>query len=219
VCALIAHSVSILLYAIVRKSIPMDMMTQDVLLRSWGLGLVLIFVSQKYKERYLSQAVILASLLLFAASFPMPLPSEMKMCPHFSKGIIPLSVLLYDISVVIFAYCFSLSILFFYRKRYLSEEKDNGILWDSIPSKIGSSALWGVFIFTVSHVIASFGQIAQFGTYWGWNPMHLMFVSVWFLYAGMIHLQWINGFPEKASPIMGIIGFICISSFRVIWIL
>jgi len=215
--ALAVHSLSIVLYATIIESVPMDMKTQDGLLRLWGVGVVLAFVSIKYRDKILAQTIIFALLLLFISAFPMQLPSKMRMPPHLSKGLaLPLSVLIYDLSVVIFAYCFSLSVACWFKKQVNKSDWGCILSGKSLYGKINDCALWGLFVFTISQIVGSFGKLTQQGTYWEWNPMHLVFVSIWMLYAGMIHLKWVNGFSRRLLPALGVAGFVGIMGFRVI---
>jgi hypothetical protein len=216
-CALAVLTAAVLLYAVVRRGIPMDVPTQDALLRSWGLGLVLVFISAKYSERFLLLAVGLALALLFVFAYPMPLPSKMRMPPFLSKGLaLPASVLVYDAAAVVFAYCFSLSVFSFFQKKPPEGQKSESASSKSVTVRIGDCALWGLFLFTVSQVLASIGNLIHHGTYWEWNPIHLVLVSVWMLYAGMVHLRWVNNISHKALPMAGVLGFFAILGFQVI---
>lgn len=215
--ALAVLTVAVILYAVVRRGIPMDVPTQDALLRSWGLGLVLVFISARYKERLLLLAVGLAMALLFVFAFPMPLPSKMRMPPFLSRGLaLPLSVLIYDAAAVVFAYCFSLSVFSLFRKKPAPGHASDGAPSKPVTARIGDCALWGLFIFTVSQVTAFIGNLIHHGTYWEWNPIHLTLVSVWMLYAGMVHLRWVNSISQKTLPVAGILGFFTILGFQVI---
>ena len=222
ITALIIQTVSIVLYTIkyvtTRHGVPLDMKTQDCLFRSWGLGIILLFASKRYNTMLLSGAIIFTILLLFISAFPMPLVPDMMMCHHLSGGIaMPIAVLIYDFSVVLFAYCFGLSVAYFFKKQ---SDEDAGInSAESLYNRIYQCAIWGLSVFTLSQIVGSFGKLIYHGTYWAWNPIHLLFLSIWMLYAGMIHIKWVNGLSEKTLPIMGIIGFIGIIGFRVIMML
>lgn len=200
----------------IRYGIPLDIISLDCLFRSLGLGIVLLYASKKYNHVPLSISIIFAILLLFISTFPMPLISEIKICDFLIEGVaLPISVLIYDLSVVIFAYCFSLSMTLFIQKPESSDDSDINSC-ESLYNRINNCAIWGLSIFTLSHIVGSFGVMNQHGTYWFWNPMHLFFISIWMLYAGMIHVKWVNSLSQKALPILGIIGFISVIGFRVI---
>jgi hypothetical protein len=127
----------------------------------------------------------------------------------------PIAVLIYDFSVVLFAYCFSLSIAYFIKKR--QPDGESGVnSAESIYNRINQCVIWGVSVFTLSQIVGSFGKLIYHGTYWTWNPIHLMFIAIWLFYAGMIHVKWVNGLSEKTLPVLGIIGFIGLIGFRVI---
>lgn len=219
--ALIIQSVCLLLlffikYVTTQYWISLDLLSLDCLFRSFGLGIVLVFASKKYNHVLLSKTIIIAILLLFVSTFPMPLVSEIKICDFLAEGIaLPVSLLIYDFSIVIFAYCFSLSVTFLFQKPE-SDDDHTPNSSESIYNRIYNCAIWGLSIFTLSHIVGSIGVLTQHGTYWFWNPMHLFFISIWMLYAGMIHVKWINNLSGKALPTLGIIGFSGLIGFRVI---
>lgn len=217
-CALALHSVSLILYVITKNGFPMDTPNQDALIRIWGMGVLLLIVSIRNRHKLFPQSILFAIFLFSLSAIPMPLPSELWMCHHFKGAALTVSVLVYDLAILLFAYCFSLSIIYF----CLPEPSDRGgpiLTRGDMYNRIHASALFGLAIFVAAQIIGSFGVLAQYGTYWYWCPVHILFVSVWLFYAGMIHLKWIGDFPKKMLPACGIVGFLAILGFRLIFLI
>lgn len=216
---LAVHCASVVMYALARNGLPLDMRTQDALIKTCGLSVVFVYVWAKYRDRLLARAILLAQLLFFASAFPMPLPSQLRLCAKLSAGVaLPLSVVIYDLSVVVFAYCGSLSLTWFFRNRGLPTGHPAHSDAPSLYERIGNCALWGLAIFTLSQVLGSFGNLVQHGTYWDWNPFHLLFVAVWLFYAAMVHVKWVGGMSRRALPVLGITGFLAILGFKVLFL-
>lgn len=211
------HTATIILYSITMKGLPLDTPNQDALIRIWEMGILLLVVSLRYRHKLFPQAVILAILLIALAAFPMPLPSDIWMCGHFKGVAMNVSVVIYDLSVIGFAYTFSLSAVYFGMKGSF-ELGGRTVTRGDIYNRIHTTTVWGLAIFVVAQIVGSVGILSQYGTYWFWCPVHVLFVAIWLFYAGMIHLKWATGFPKTLLPVCGLIGFIAILGFRLIWL-
>ncbi|MCB9482129.1 MAG: hypothetical protein H6680_09965 [Desulfobacteraceae bacterium] len=205
IAALAVHTISLFSYIILCGYVPMHKRTQYMIPRTWGLSIILVYTWIKYESRLLTKIMIFTVLAMFFIGFPVPAPSEFDVMPGFI-GIRPfLWFHIYDISVVLFAYCFCLSIAWFLIKHENSEGNAK-----SLMKRIHSITLWGFVFFTLSQIAGSAWAIIDFGDYWHWKPMHLMSVAIWMFYGAMVHVKYVSGLSKKVLPVMGTIGFLCV---------
>lgn len=196
------HTVSLLSYTVLCGFIPMHARTQNCLPRTWGMAALMIFLLPKLKDRLLLGNIILGILILCAVGLPLPLAGEMSVREGFLAPGPFFWFHLYDASVVIFTYCFSLSLTLLLKPADLPAS-DTAELQRSVRS----SALWGFIFFTFAQIAGSIWAVRDFGDYWHWKPMHLISVAVWMFYAGMVHVRWIRGMSFRTAPVMGVVGF------------
>lgn len=204
ITAIAVHGVSLFSYIILSGYVPLHKRRQYMIPTTFGLSIILLFTWTKYKNRLLSKIVSFTVLFMFFCGFPVPLPSEM---PSISclTGIEPfLWYNVYNMAVALFAYCFCLSIAWFFSQNKNEAEAKSFI------KRIHNVSLWGFVLFTFSQAAGSVWAIAEFGDYWQWKPIHLMSVAIWMFYAAMIHVKYMSGFSKKVLPLMGTIGFACI---------
>lgn len=196
------HLTSLLFYTCLCGYIPIHKRVQNTLVRTFGMAVVLNYIFFKYKDKLLSKIIILSILMVFISGLPFSLPSEMIIKDVF-LGFAPFFWFhLYDISFVIFSYCFCLSI-----KGLILINKGKNDFYYTLKPRIHNAAFFGFTIFTLGQIAGSVWAMIDFGDYWHWKPMHLLSVSTWMFYAAMVHLKWIKEIPRKTLPLMGIIGF------------
>lgn len=196
------HTISVVSYIALCGYIPMHARTQNCLPRTWGMAMIMIFVLPKLKERLLLGNIILGILILCMVGLPLPLAKEMGVREGFLAPAPFFWFHLYDVAVVIFTYCFSLSFTLLLRRK-----NSSGLDQCRLQTKIPSTALWGFVFFTFAQIAGSIWAIKDFGDYWHWRPMHLISVAVWMFYAGMIHVRWIPGMSHRTAALMGVTGF------------
>ena len=194
ISAFLVHTAAFILYIILCGYVPMHKRVQNCLPRTWGLGLVLVFILKRHKEKFVPGMVILTLLVIFVSGLPFPLPSQMETREVFIGAAPFFWFHIYDFSFVLFAFFFD------------GSPKDSAAR-GFLVKRIQNTALWGFILFTIAQLAGSVWAVIDFGDYWHWKPMHLMSVSIWMFYAGMIHLKWVKGLSYRVLPAMGTIGF------------
>jgi len=196
------HTLSVLSYIGLCGHIPIHARAQMALPRTWGMGMIMIFVLPNLKDRLLLGNIIIGILILCMVGLPLPLANEMGVRAGLLAAAPFFWFHLYDVAVVIFTYCFSLSLTLL-----LKRKDSSGLSNAQLQSKIRSIALWGFVFFTLAQIAGSIWAVKDFGEYWLWHPMHLISVAVWIFYAGMIHLRWIPEISSRRGAVMGVTGF------------
>lgn len=173
----------------------------------WGILMLSIFFSWKYRTIIMNFAGIIISicLLIYANSLSMqPAP----LVPALQNSIL-LSVHVASAVVAYgaFAIGFIASVLFMMQKndRFSSLPKSKDL------EKISyHSVIIGFPFMTLVIVLGALWADIAWGRYWGWDPKETASLLTWLIYAGYLHTRVIRGYQGRSTALLLIIGFVAV---------
>ena len=205
VVAFVAHTISMIIYTATCGHILLHLRYQNFFPRTWGLALVVMFMLMlpKLRDNLLTAITLAGILVICLVGGPLRLPSNMCTSARFLQPAPMMWFHLKDTSIVVFAFCFSLSLTWLLRRGRDSDMMPN----NKLEQMMYSAALWGFILFSGAQVAGSVWAHFGFGDFWLWRPMHFSSALIWIFYAAMLHVRWVPKLSRRTGPIMGIVGY------------
>ena len=111
----------------------------------------------------------------------------------------------------IFALAFCLSLVYLLQERQLKRKRSGG-MFRRLPPLESLDALnyrcvaWGFALFTISIVTGALLAKARWGAFWSWEPVQVLSVIAWLLYALLLQARSF-GWRGRRAATLTIIGF------------
>ena len=191
--AFIIHSTMLILRSLEAGHLPMFSMYETLLLYSWCVSLLSLFVLMKYRINEINFITIpICCLALVVAFFniedPRPLPLVLD--TYWFELHVTTSFVAYSF----FTLAFASSIVYLLKVQIRKSGTGN-------YSVAQRSAVWGFFLFSASMFAGAVWAYLAWGIYWLWEPKVLWSFIVWFFYAGVVHVIYLRRNVEKAGAI------------------
>jgi len=212
--AIIFHFISMVLYTITIRQIPIQNLSQSLSIAAFFLGCMFLFFQYKFDLKILG---VFASILLSATMLVvLILPDAPIEQTSVLKGF-----WLYSHIILVFAGEAALALACGTGILYLLQEKGikakkPGFFFKRLPSvdlldSVGYTCLTtGFALLTIGLITGFIYAKAIWGRFWGWDPKEIFSVVTWLIYAALLHLRLYSGWRGRKSAIMTIIGFLII---------
>lgn len=195
------NTMSIVSRGIVSGHMPMSNTYETLVLFSWLIAIIYLFLWKTDKERFLATGCSLLIVLIIAvASFVNDVPRPL--IPALQSNWLTIHVLFCFISYAAFAISFVTSIihLLFYKKNISLD-------FGTITYK---TIVYGYAFLILGITTGSVWGEQAWGSYWSWDPKETWSLITFFIYTIYLHTKNIFGWEDKKRSILSIVGFLFI---------
>ncbi len=212
--AVVFHCISIIIYTITIRQIPIQNLSQSLSIAAFFLGCMFLFFQYKFDLKILG---VFASILLSATMLiVLILPNAPIEQTSILKGF-----WLYSHIILVFtgeaalALACGTGILYLLQEKGIKAKKP-GFFFKRLPSldlldSVGYTCLTtGFALLTIGLITGFIYAKTIWGRFWGWDPKEIFSVGTWLIYAALLHLRLYSGWRGRKSAIMTIIGFLII---------
>lgn len=212
--AIVLHFISMVIYTITIRQIPIQNLSQSLSVAAFFLGCMFLFFQYKFDLRILGVfvSILLSATMLVVLILP-DAPIE--------KNSVLKGFWLYSHIILVFAGEAALALACGTGILYLLQEKGikakkPGFFFKRLPSvdlldSVGYTCLsTGFALLTIGLITGFIYAKAIWGRFWGWDPKEIFSVGTWIIYAALLHLRLYSGWRGRKSAIMTIIGFLII---------
>ena len=176
---------------------PLSNMFESLVVFSWAIAVLLIFMDLKYKLKVVSALTALMGLL--ALGYASLLDKEIvPLLPALRSNWLTLHVLTCFIGYAALTIAFVSSIIILGKK-----EKNTNL--DDISHKI---ITFGFLFLTLGIISGSIWANSAWGTYWSWDPKETWSLITWVIYAIYLHARLRRGWKGRKAAWLSVIGFI-----------
>lgn len=210
VAAFAAHSLGLAGRVVRTGVLPVTTLQDQVLVLCWlivGLALVL---QLRYHLSVLA-AIVCPIAFLTTLSGYLVHSGVRDLPPELKSVWIPAHVVPTFVGFAIFAVASCISLVYLLQETELKAKRRRGVL-RRLPSLETLDALnfrfvvWGFALFTLGIVTGSLLARANWGAFWSWEPVQIMSLATWLLYALLLHLRSLGWRGRKAAKLT-ILGF------------
>ena len=212
--AIVLHFISMVIYTITIRQIPIQNLSQSLSIAAFFLGCMFLFFQYKFDLKILG---VFASILLSATMLVVLILPDAPI----EKNSVLKGFWLYSHIILIFAGEAALALACGTGILYLLQEKGikakkPGFFFKRLPSvdlldSVGYTCLTtGFALLTIGLITGFIYAKAIWGRFWGWDPKEIFSVGTWLIYAALLHLRLYSGWRGRKSAIMTIIGFLII---------
>jgi len=175
---------------------PLSDMFESLVVFSWAIAVLLIFIDLKYKIKVVNALTALMGLL--ALGYASLLDKEIApLLPALRSNWLTLHVLTCFIGYAALTVAFVSSIIILCKK---GEDKN----LDNISHKI---IAFGFLFLTLGVISGSVWANSAWGTYWSWDPKETWSLITWVIYAIYLHARLRKGWKGKKAAGLSVIGF------------
>jgi len=197
ICVIVALSVYIGMRWQIALRPPLSNMFESLVVFSWAIAAVLIFIDLKYKIKVVNLLTALMGLL--ALGYASLLDKEIApLLPALRSNWLTLHVLTCFIGYAALTVAFVSSLII------LCKKKENTNL-DDISHKI---IAFGFLFLTLGVISGSVWANSAWGTYWSWDPKETWSLITWVIYAIYLHARLRKGWKGKKAAWLSVIGFV-----------
>lgn len=176
---------------------PLSNMFESLVVFSWAIALVLIFIDFKYRIKGIAALVALMSLL--SLGYASLLDKEIvPLLPALKSNWLTIHVLTCFIGYAALTVAFVASLML------LLKNKD-AVNLDALSYKM---VAFGFLFLTLGIVSGSVWANSAWGTYWSWDPKETWSLITWFIYAIYLHTRLRKGWKGTKAAWLSVIGFI-----------
>jgi len=176
---------------------PFSNMFESLVLLSWAIAIVSLFIDIKYKIRNISALTALMSLL--AIGYASLLDKEIvPLMPALKSNWLTIHVVTCFIGYAGLTAAFVSSLVLLCRK---VEE----IKLDTISYKMTA---FGFLFLALGIITGAVWANSAWGTYWSWDPKETWSLITWFIYAIYLHIRFTKGWKGKSAAWLSVIGFL-----------
>lgn len=175
---------------------PLSNMFESLVIFSWAIGWVLIFVDLKYRSKSIAALAALMSLL--SLGYASLLDKEIvPLLPALKSNWLAIHVLTCFIGYAALTVAFVSSVILLIKKK-------DEVNLDAISYKMTA---FGFLFLTLGIISGSVWANSAWGTYWSWDPKETWSLITWFIYAIYLHTRLRKGWKGKKAAWLSVIGF------------
>lgn len=176
---------------------PLSNMFESLVIFSWTLAVVFIFIDLKYKIKSLS--FLISLLCLVSIGYASLLDKEIvPLLPALKSNWLTIHVLTCFIGYAALSVAFVCSAVLLGRKK--GDEKLDEISYKMIAL--------GFLFLTLGIISGAVWANSAWGTYWSWDPKETWSLITWFIYAIYLHTRLRRGWKGKTAAWVAVIGFL-----------
>lgn len=212
--AVLSHFVSIVIYTMAARQVPLQNLSQNLSAAAFFLGGMFLFFQYKFDLKILGafasvliSGIMLAVLMIWDA--PVEKNTALKGFWFYSH------ILLVFTGDAALALSCGAGILYLLQEKGIKTKKP-GFFFKRLPSldfldNVGYTCLsTGFALLTIGLVAGFIYAKTIWGRFWSWDPKEIFSVGTWIVYAALLHLRFYSGWRGRKSAIMTIIGFLII---------
>ena len=197
ICGIISLSCYIAMRWHIAGRPPFSNMFESLVVLSWAIAIVSVFIDIKYKIKSIAAWTALMSLL--AIGYASLLDKEIvPLLPALKSNWLTIHVLTCFIGYAALTVSFVSSIIL------LCKSKDDKNL-DIISYKM---IAFGFLFLTLGIISGAVWANSAWGTYWSWDPKETWSLVTWFVYAIYLHARFRIGWKGKTAAWISVIGFL-----------
>lgn len=197
VCGILSLSLYIGMRWQIADRPPFSNMFESLVVLSWAIAIVSIFIDIKYRIKNISALTALMSLLAIGCASL--LDKEIApLLPALKSNWLTIHVLTCFIGYAALTVSFVSSAVLLCRK-----EEDAAI--DIISYKM---IAFGFLFLALGIISGAVWANSAWGTYWSWDPKETWSLITWFIYAIYLHTRLRRGWKGKKAAWVSVIGFL-----------
>ena len=176
---------------------PFSNMFESLVVFSWAIAVVFVFIDKKYNIKSISALVALMSLLTIG--YASLLDREIvPLLPALKSNWLTIHVLTCFIGYAALTISFVSSLILLCKK---TEDKN----LDAISYKMIS---FGFLFLALGIISGAVWANTAWGTYWSWDPKETWSLITWFVYAIYLHIRFRKGWKGKKAAWLSVVGFL-----------
>ena len=176
---------------------PFSNMFESLVVLSWAIAIVSVFIDIKYKIKNIAALTALMSLL--AIGYASLLDKEITpLLPALKSNWLTIHVLTCFIGYA------GLTVAFVSSALLLCRSKEDAKL-DTISYKM---IIFGFLFLTLGIISGAVWANSAWGTYWSWDPKETWSLITWFIYAIYLHTRLKKGWKGKPAAWLSVAGFL-----------
>ena len=208
------HFVSMMIYTITTRYVPIQNLSQSLSAAAFALGCMFLFFQYKFDLKVLGvfATILLSAIMLVVLMIP-EAPVERN---DILKGFWFYShIILVLTGEAALGLACGTGILYLLQEKGI-KTKSPGFFFKRLPSldfldNVGYTCLTtGFALLTIGLVTGFIYAKTIWGTFWSWDPKEVFSAGTWLVYAALLHLRLYSGWRGRKSAIMTIIGFFII---------
>ncbi|MBU1341277.1 MAG: cytochrome c biogenesis protein [Proteobacteria bacterium] len=212
--AILFHCISIIVYTITTRQVPVHNLSQSLSVAALALGGMFLFFQYKFDLKILGVfASMLLSAIMLAVWIIPATPIEQN---TVLKGFWFYShILMVFTGEASLALACGAGILYLLQEKGI-KTKHQGFFFKRLPSldlldNVGYTCLTTGFVLLTIGLVTGFVYAKTiWGRFWSGDPKEIFSVGSWIVYAALLHLRLYSGWRGRKSAIMTIIGFFII---------
>lgn len=173
----------------------------------WGILLMGILFSVKYKNLTLNLAALAAglALILFAGTLS---PEAAPLVPALQNSLLlSVHVLTAVIAYGAFTIGFISSLLIFFQRKGRAKTLPDPKTLEKISYH---SVMVGFPFLTLVIILGAVWADIAWGSYWSWDPKETASLVTWLVYAGYLHTRIVRKWSAQKTSVLLIIGFLAV---------
>ncbi|MEG6616021.1 c-type cytochrome biogenesis protein CcsB [Peptococcaceae bacterium 1198_IL3148] len=202
------HTIAITLRAVAAGRLPFATMYEFVLLFSWGVVMIYLFVQARFKVPLLGMLVLPLALILLAYSSV--LSQEIRpLMPALQSNWLQFHVLTAIISYGSFGVSFAVAIIYLLRDE-LAKVIHGMPTLAVLEKMLYRSIAFGFPLLTLVLITGAVWAEQVWGRWWSWDPKETWALITWIIYAVYLHARFAQGWRGKKAAWMAIVGFLAV---------
>jgi len=196
-CAIISLSIYIGMRWQIAGRPPLSNMFESLVIFSWAIAAVLIFIDLKYKIK--SIAVLVALMGLLSLGYASLLDKTIvPLLPALKSNWLTIHVLTCFIGYAALTVSFVSSVILLFKQK---EDKN----LDTVTYKM---ITFGFLFLALGIISGAVWANSAWGTYWSWDPKETWSLITWFIYAIYLHIRMRKGWKGRKAAWVSVIGFL-----------
>lgn len=197
VCGILSLSIYIAIRWRIAGHPPFSNMFESLVVLSWAIAVVSVFIDIKYRIR--SVAALTALMSLLAIGYASLLDKEIvPLLPALKSNWLTIHVLTCFIGYAALTISFVSSVVLLCKKK-----EDRGL--DTISYKM---IAFGFLFLTLGIISGAVWANSAWGTYWSWDPKETWSLITWFIYAIYLHTRLKKGWKGRGAAWLSVAGFL-----------
>ena len=180
---------------------------------AWAVIGLYLLILLRYKIRVFGAFISPLALVLMLSAYSLPKDIAPLVMPYIKTFWLPVHIILVFIGSGFFAIAFCVAIMYLIQEHQLKSKKI-GKMYYSLPSldvldNINNrSLLWGFPLMTFGVIFGSIVSQQLRGSFIAWGTREIMTVTIWVLYAVLLHGRIYSGWRGRKVATISIIAFI-----------
>lgn len=176
---------------------PFSNMFESLVLLSWAIAIVSLFIDIKYKIKNIAALTALMSLLTIGYA-SLSDKEIVPLVPALKSNWLTIHVLTCFIGYAALTVAFVSSLVI------LCKKKEDAKL-DTISYKM---IAFGFLFLALGIISGAVWANSAWGTYWSWDPKETWSLITWFIYAIYLHIRYTKGWKGKPAAWLSVLGFL-----------